>query len=71
MININLINQKIKIKEFYCKTDSELQYYTNQIGTIKGIKQIKYKIFIYLVEFLNYNRIWTIQQEFEFYNNEY
>ena len=69
MINTKLINYKIKIKEFYCKTDSELQYYTHQIGTIKGVKQVKYKIFIYLVEFLNHNRIWATLQEFEFYTD--
>lgn len=68
MINTNLINNKTKIRKLYCKINSELQYYTYQIGIIKGIKQTKYKVLIYLVEFPNHNRIWVTQQEFRLYN---
>lgn len=67
MLINELINKKVIITELNCKINSDIQYYSNQLGLIKGIKKINKSIFIYLIEFLNHNRIWVIKQEFEFY----
>lgn len=61
------INKKVIVTKLNCKINSEIQYYSNQVGLIKGIKKIDKNIFIYLIEFLNHNRIWVMKQEFEFY----
>lgn len=61
------INQEVTITRFHCKINLEIQYYSNQKGIIKGIKKLKHNIFIYLIEFLNHNRIWVMKQEFRPY----
>jgi len=67
MVINQLINQKVIIIKLNYKINSEIQYYSNQVGVIKGIKKINKNIFIYLIEFLNHNRIWVMKQEFKFY----
>lgn len=62
-----IINQQVRIIRFDCKINLEIQYYSNQIGVIKGIKKLKHNTFIYLVEFLNHNRIWAMIQELQCY----
>ena len=64
--NNHYINQIVKIKEFHCKIDLEITYYTHQQGIIRGIKILEHNICIYLIEFMNLNRIWATRKEFEF-----
>jgi len=71
MLVNQLINKKVIVIKLKCKINSELQYYSNQVGLIKGIRKINSNIFIYLIEFLNHNRIWVMKQEFKFYYEEY
>lgn len=63
------MDNTVAIIKFHCKIDSEIQYYLNQKGSIKGIKKINNNLFLYLIEFFNHNRIWVIKQEFTTYNN--
>lgn len=62
-----IINQQVRTTRFDCKINLEIQYYSNQTGIIKGIKKLKHNTFIYLIEFLNYNRIWIMTQELQSY----
>lgn len=58
-----LMGHKIKTKELQYKISPARQYYSNKEGIIQGIKTTQYKTDIYLVEFLNHNRIWITQEE--------
>lgn len=60
------INKIVTIKEFHCKIDSELKYYSNKMGKIKGSKTLQSNLTIYLIEFTNHNRIWARRDELEF-----
>lgn len=71
MSNWYLMNQKVLIIKLDCKISLEVQYYSLQIGIIKGIKQLKNNFTIYLIEFLNHNRIWVMGHELKSYNNCY
>lgn len=62
------MNQIIQIKEFHCKIDLDIKYYSNQTGYVKGIKTLKNNQTIYLVEFFNHNRIWATSREVIFKN---
>ena len=62
-----IINQQVRTTRFDCKINLEIQYYSNQTGIIKGIKKLKHNTFIYLIEFLNHNRIWIMTQELQSY----
>lgn len=62
----NQINKIVQVKEFHCKVDLEIKYYSNQQGKIKGNKTFNNNSCIYLIEFKNYNRIWVTSKEFEF-----
>ncbi len=66
MLLNSYINKIVQIREFRCKIDLEIKYYSNKKGTLKGIKTLEKNTPIYLVEFINHNRIWAIRQEFEF-----
>lgn len=46
--------------------DLEFKYYYNKKGKVKGIKSLNNNISIYLLEFINYDRIWAMRQEIEF-----
>lgn len=61
-----IINHTVQIKEFHCKIDLEIKYYSKQKGKIKGIKTLNNNQKIYLIEFLNYNRIWVTHRELIF-----
>lgn len=65
MLKNSRINQIVQIKEFHCKMSLEMKYYSKQKGKIKGIKNLKKKQHIFLIEFLNYNRVWAMTREFE------
>lgn len=67
MLINQVINKKVIITTLNCKINSEIQYYSNQIGIIKGLKTINKNIILYLIEFLNHNRMWAMKQEFEYY----
>jgi len=67
MLINQLINKKVIITKLNCNINSNIQYYSNQVGLIKGIKKMNQNIYLYLIEFLNHNRIWVMKQEFEFY----
>lgn len=62
-----IINQQVRTTRFDCKINLDIQYYSNQTGIIKGIKKLKHNTFIYLIEFLNHNRIWIMTQELQSY----
>ena len=57
---------KVKIQILYCKINLNLQYYTNYIGKLKGIKKSHFDHTIYLIEFINGDRIWALRREFLF-----
>jgi hypothetical protein len=61
------INKYCKIIGLQCKISSEMQYYSGQIGIIKGTKKLSDCTPIYLIEFLDYSRIWTTPKEFHFF----
>lgn len=67
MQKVFFINQKVIIINFTCRTDSHIHYYVKQVGNIKGVKKLQNHITIYLIEFLNHNRIWIIPEEFKKY----
>ena len=71
MSNVYLMNQKVLIIKLDCKMNLEIQYYSLQIGIIKGIKKIRNNFTIYLIEFLNHNRIWAMEHELKSCNNCY
>ena len=71
MPNLFLIGQKVLVTKLDCKTDIEIQYYSSQIGIIKGLKTFKNNFTIYLIEFLNHNRIWVMAHELKSYNGHY
>lgn len=41
MLKNSRINQIVQIKEFHCKMNLEIKYYSKQKGKIKGIKNLK------------------------------
>lgn len=61
-----ITNQIVKIKEFHCKINLNIQYYSKQKGTIKGIKTLQINKLIYLIEFFDHNRIWATSNELDF-----
>lgn len=61
-----IINQMVKIKEFHCKINLNIQYYSKQKGIIKGVKILNINKPIYLIEFCDHNRVWAINNEFDF-----
>ena len=61
-----MTNNKVLIQKLYCKINLNLQYYIHNIGKLKGIKQTYYHESIYLVEFINGDRIWVMKKEFQF-----
>lgn len=71
MSNLYLINQKVVIIKLDCKMSLEVQYYSLQIGIIKGIKKLRNNFTIYLIEFLNHNRIWAMEHELKLCSNCY
>lgn len=60
------IDQKIIVTNLSYKTASRILYYSYKIGKIKGIKKLQNHITLYLVEFLDHNRIWFIRYELKF-----
>jgi starvation-inducible outer membrane lipoprotein len=42
---------------------SKIQHYSGKMGTIAGIKIINNYTYIYLIELMDYNRIWAITRE--------
>lgn len=66
MLLNNDINKIVQIREFHCKINLEIKYYSSKKGQLKGIKILENNIPIYLVEFINCNRIWALRQEFVF-----
>ena len=69
MIENYFIGQKVITLSFSCSIESNIDKYSQQPGNIKGIKKTKNQIQIYLIEFLNYNRIWMIPKEFKLQDN--
>ena len=61
-----MTNNKVLIKKLYCKINLNLQYYINNKGKLKGIKQNYSHESIYLIEFMNGDRIWVMKKEFQF-----
>ena len=66
MLLNNDLNKIVQIREFHCKIHLEIKYYSSKKGQLKGIKVLENNIPIYLIEFINHNRIWALKQEFEF-----
>lgn len=71
MSTLYTIDQEVIITKFNCKIDSDIQYYSQQMGIIKGIKKVKNHLSIYLIEFLNHNRIWVMAHELKPCYNHY
>lgn len=71
MSNLYFINQKVLIMKFNCKIELEIQCYSLKIGVIKGIKKLRNNFNIYLIEFLNHNRIWVMAHEIKSFNDHY
>ena len=69
MIKDYLIDQQVITLSFSYNIDSNIDKYLQKIGNIKGIKKTKNQIHIYLIEFLNYNRIWMTSKEFKLQDN--
>lgn len=42
---------------------SKIQHYSGKIGTIAGIKILNNYMSIYLIEFMDHNRIWVTKKE--------
>ena len=61
-----MTNNKVLIQNLYCKINLNLQYYINNIGKLKGIKKTHSCELIYLIEFINGDRIWVMETEFNF-----
>ena len=69
-MNHYFIGQEIIITNFSYKIDSNIQYYSQKKGNIKGFKKLRSHITLYLIEFLDYSRIWFITYELKLrYNN--
>lgn len=71
MSNLYFINQKVLIMKFNCKIELDIHYYSLKIGVIKGIKKLRNNFTIYLIEFLNHNRIWVMAHELKPCNDHY
>lgn len=59
------IDKRAAITKIGCKINSNMQYYSGQTGSIKGVKKIKNYTLIYLIEFFDDNRIWSTKKEFQ------
>jgi hypothetical protein len=57
------INQRVIIKNLKYIIDTEINYETQQSGYIKGVKISPINPVLYLIELLNYNRIWVVAHE--------
>ena len=57
------INQRVIIKNLKYTIDNKMDYYMQQSGYIKGIKTSPINPSLYLIELLNYNRIWVVAHE--------
>ena len=71
MLTLYSINQEVLIKKFNCKIDSDIHYYSQKRGTIKGIKKFNSHVTLYLIEFLNHNRIWVMAHELKSFYDQY
>ena len=65
MSNYYKIHERVIILQLKCRADSEIQYYSQRTGSIQGIKKLNNHLIIYLIEFLNHNRIWVMVPEIE------
>lgn len=63
MIDV-FIKQHVTILKLDCKINSEMQSYLGKTGKIKGFKKLREQTIVYLIEFLDYNRVWVTEQEF-------
>lgn len=71
MLKHYLINQRVIIKHLESKIELEIKHYSQHIGYIKGIKILEKGTFLYLIEFLNHNRIWVIDNELQSFSQNY
>lgn len=58
MFKYYCINQKVIIELSEIFRSYSKHYYSKEIGFIKGIKILPNHMGLYLIEFLNYDRIW-------------
>ena len=58
---------KQKITMIECKHNiySQIDYFLDPLVTIKGLKKLDDNISIYLIELINYNRVWAIHVELD------
>ena len=65
MANHYFINQTLWIhQETYTFNSKNLES-KQKSGTIKGLKRYNKNTTLYLIEFLNHNRIWIIEKEIQ------
>lgn len=57
------INKKVLVFNFSNKLSFAIQYCSQQRGNIKGIKTSPNHDDLFLIEFLNHNRIWAFAHE--------
>lgn len=67
MLKYYYINQKVTIKLSQGFKDYNRPYYSTQTGFIKGVKILPNHIALYLIEFLNHDRIWFIIDKIRVY----
>lgn len=59
------MKQKITITKYKCNINLKIDYFLHPLATIRGLKKLDENITMYLIEFINYNRIWTIYTELD------
>lgn len=67
MLKCHYLNRNIKVKNLKYQVRFNMQCYLKKAGKIKGFKKLPNNRTIYLIEFLNQNRIWFAIKEFEEY----
>jgi hypothetical protein len=57
------INENVWIYKEICPLKHQRIHFKKTAGIIKGIKRCNKDTSLYLIEFLNHNRIWIIEKE--------
>lgn len=57
------LQEEVNIQEMNCTIPSEITYFHNKTGKVKGAKTLRKDGKVFLVEFNNYNRVWMLPKE--------
>ena len=66
MLTTTNFDKEVSIQELNCVMPSEITYFHNKIGKVKGIKTLKSNGKVFLVEFNNHTRMWMLLKELKF-----